>query len=118
MWQTGFEQLAIFLGIVGSALGIRKGVRAWRAESIAAIEARAEQQRTIDTIAAEFKPRNGRTLAKMVADIDRSVTDHHTRADKWFADNDTAHADIHRRIDGLFEILAGRGSTQPRKIAE
>jgi hypothetical protein len=57
-------------------------------------------------------------LAKVVADTEASVLDHHAKADRWFEDNNTAHADIHRRIDGLFELLAGRGSTQPRKIAE
>jgi hypothetical protein len=118
MWGAGLEHLALLLTIIGSALGIRKGIKVWRAESIAAIEARAEQQRTIDQIAAEFKPRNGKTLAEVVAKIDASVTDHHVKADKWFQENADAHKEIHRRIDGLFQLEAGRGSTQPRKIAE
>lgn len=116
--MIGLEHLALLLAIIGSGLGIRKGVKAWRAESIAAIEARAEQQHTIDQIAAEFKPRNGKTLAEVVANIDTSVKDHHAKADKWLTENNEAHKEIHRRIDGLFQLEAGRGSNQPRKIAE
>jgi hypothetical protein len=118
MWVDGFEHLAIALGIIVSALAIRKGVRSWRAETVAAIEQRAKQQEVIDTIAAEFQPRNGRSLAQTVADIDKSVTAHHkAAADEWAA-NAQAHADIHRRIDGLFLLDASHNTTQAHKHAD
>jgi hypothetical protein len=112
------EHIAILLGVMATVLGLVKGLTGWRRARDEAIVARAKQQEKLDTIAAEFTPRNGRTLATVVADTEKSVHAHHEKADKWFTDNDEAHKDIHRRIDGLFEVLMARGQTDPRRLAD
>jgi ABC-type nickel/cobalt efflux system permease component RcnA len=109
------EHFFILISGLATAFGLFLAVRGWRRARDEAIAARVRQEDAIKEIAAEFKPRNGRTLAQTVVDTERSVNEHHRKADKWFEDNNTAHADIHRRIDGLYEVLGT--STAPRKTA-
>jgi hypothetical protein len=110
------EHFAILLGIIATLFGLFKGLNGWRRARDEAIVARVRQQDSIDAIAAEFKPRNGQTMAQVVAETNKDLKEHCTAAEVWFSNNDDAHRDIHRRIDGLFELFGT--PTTARKTAE
>lgn len=101
------EHFGILLALVATTFGLFRGIRAWRAERAQALQARVRHEQQLEEVLAEFRPRNGRTLAEVVAAIDLSVADHHAKADRWFAQNEEDHKVLHRRIDGLFEMLGG-----------
>jgi hypothetical protein len=61
---------------------------------------------------------NGQALADLRTDTESAIAKITTATDAICHDNTESHQAIHRRIDGVFELLAGRGATLPRKLAE
>jgi hypothetical protein len=61
---------------------------------------------------------NGQALADLRTDTEAAIAQITTTTDAICHANSEAHQAIHRRIDGVFELLAGRGSSMPRKLAE
>lgn len=89
----------------------------------------------IDT-ANELKPDHGgslrdqvdatRTLTEANAQSIEALTQHTAQAIEQVAErarhydeqNEQAHAQLHRRIDGLFELIAGPGANTARRLAD
>jgi hypothetical protein len=118
-WTVGMQHTALFLGIIVSFFAIMAGVRAWkkdRAETIKsreeAIVARSKQEELLKEIAKEFKPNHGSSLVDRIKAIGDSLDSHTVKADKWFADNNTAHEKINNRIDDVVIVLAKREDQQ------
>jgi hypothetical protein len=115
--MENIEHLAIILGVIATAFGLLKGLRGWRGARDEAIAARARQEDGIARVLAHMD-NGGAMLVDKVDKGNKMLADHMCAADQWFKANDSDHKDIHRRIDGVFELLAGSGATQPRKAAE
>lgn len=61
---------------------------------------------------------NGQALADLRTDTETAIAKISQTTDAICHTNSEAHQAIHRRIDGLFELLAGRGQTEPRRTAD
>ena len=112
------EHLGIVIALLAAAWGLFRGVRAFRDERAAALRARIVQEQLLAQVLEQFKPNHGSSLIDRVEAIGESMRDHHAKADIWFAENATAHVEIHRRIDGVLVILAGPNGSHARKIAD
>lgn len=105
--------------------GLIKGVRGWRKARDEAIAARARQEDALERVLSQFKNNGGSSLVDKVdrgnaqiGDVSAILAAHVAAADDWFEKNTADHTDIHRRIDGLFELIAGRGQTEPRRMSD
>lgn len=116
-WQTGMEHTAWLIGVVTFVVASVKGIRGWRKARDEAIAARTRQEDALAKVLAQFENNGGSSLLDKVEEGNRVLTSHVEFADGWFKANDEAHAVIHRRIDGVFELLAGGTATTPRKTA-
>jgi hypothetical protein len=123
-WRSGMEHTAWLIGVITFVVGTVKGIRGWRKARDEAIAARTRHEDMLARIMHEFENNNGGSLLDKVEEGNRqtkavndTLATHVETADTWFQSNDDAHAVIHRRIDGLFELIAGSGATTPRKTA-
>jgi hypothetical protein len=110
------QHLLLLLSIVVAALTVRRYLRDQASHRKDLLIAQHEQTLLLKRIDKELHPNGGASLADRVERIESSVDAHHADADKFFRDNEEAHGAIHRRIDGVYELLGG--STGPRIIAE
>jgi uncharacterized membrane protein len=124
-WEVGFSHTSIFLGIVLTTLGILIAyfkLRNQHRETLAAREAavveRAEQKKLLETISTQFTNNGGGTLLDKVEEGNRVLDEHVKVAEQSFKKNEEQHADIHRRIDGMFELFVGGSANTPRKTAQ
>lgn len=126
----GLQYASLILGIVLAIFGIWKLVKTWQKARDEAIVARSDQQKMLEQITKEFHPNGGSSMVDRQKRIEAAVNtqaesqerveqtlDTHTKeAASWFAANDQAHEQIHRRIDGIFELMAGSHANDPRKL--
>lgn len=104
--EQGGQHLLLLLTIVGAALGIWKWMRAEKARRERLLIAAHEQTALLRRIDRELHPKNGDNGGPTVLDVLSGGIERNSRSiATMHADNERAHFDIHRRIDGLFEAL-------------
>lgn len=112
------EHVGILMALLATSFGLFKGVSGWRRERDAAHNARVRQQQQLEEVLAEFKPNHGGSLVDKIAAMHEEAIEHIKTAESVWADNRAEHEEFRRRIDGIFELIAGRGVSQLRREAE
>ena len=102
------ERFVLFVGMFVGLVGVWRTYSAWRKTQNETLVARARQEDQMKKIISEVQPDGNKTLAQQVGDIQNAVKDN-TRSIDEISDtlkkSNARTDDLHRRIDGLYEML-------------
>jgi hypothetical protein len=130
------EHFLLFLGLVTAVFGVITWLRNEKKRrdmlQEAAFQAKttqAEHTNLLKRIDKELHPNNGSTVVDKLVRIEKALIDHVKEADRAFEEAREAreeirvaqeHADeqLHRRIDGVFELMAGKSHLDRQRIAD
>jgi hypothetical protein len=118
-------RILFLITVVGFVVGVIKGVHAWRRSRDEAVAARTRHEDALTKMLKQFENNGGSSLLDKVEEGNReaatirdTLNAHVRDADLWFAENNEAHKELHRRIDGVLTILGGGGLVASRQTAE
>lgn len=114
--EQGGQHTLLTLSIILTSFGIAAYLRKEKQRRLDLLIAQQEQTRLLKRIDRELHPKNGDNGGPTAVDVlSQSIKANSDAIARLHEDNERAHQDIHRRIDGFFEAI-GIGNNQ-KKIA-